>query len=220
MSEEAPPPPSDVITVRPGWPFRRPVFWLSAALLVVALSLFWLTRSPRPEPPVLGQVPTFSLEDQHGEAFPSEKLEKRIWVANFIFTRCPTICPPFTAKMAQIQRRGRFLGERLHLVSFTVDPEHDTPEKLLEYAATHKAAPETWSFLTGPRPELERVIIDGMKVHIQKGSEPDDLMGIGHGSYFVLVDTKMQIRGYYQHSEPASVDQLLRDARLIASLDR
>lgn len=196
---------------------KPPRLWGALAVLLALTGLgallLWPEGPPAAPPlPVLAKVPPFQLQDQRGQPFAGQGLEGRVWVANFIFTRCPTICPAFTARMGQLQQRGAALGEGLRLVSFTVDPEHDTPEKLLAYAEEHRADPRRWAFVTGPRKELERVILEGMKVHMQKGSEPDDLMSIGHGSYFVLVDARLQVRGYYAFDEPGVVERVLRDA--------
>lgn len=196
----------------------KPVFWLAFVLLVMALPIVRAVRTELPPPlPVLGTVPSFELTDQYGQPFGSKNLEGKIWVSNFVFTRCPTICPVWTKQMFQIQHRARNLGSYFHMVSFTVDPEHDTPDKLLAYAQANRVSPRAWSFLHGSREKLEDVIIDGMKVHMQKGSDPDDLMAIGHGSHFVLVDAKNQIRGYYRFEDPGSVDAILRDAALLGA---
>ncbi|MFZ5471506.1 MAG: SCO family protein [Myxococcota bacterium] len=195
----------------------RPWFWVLFVLLAGGIPIVRAVRVELPPPlPVLATVPRFQLTDQHGQTFDAQQLQGKVWVANFIFTRCPTICPLFTQQMGTIQHRGRNLGQYFHLVSFTVDPEHDTPEKLLAYAQTHRVSPRMWSFLTGSYEALKAVIVDGMKVHMQKGVDPDDLMSIGHGSHFVLVDAKMQVRGYYQFNDPGAVDKLLRDAGLLA----
>ncbi len=197
----------------------RPLFWALFVAVAMGVPIIRSVRTELPPPrPVYATVPDFELVDQYGQRFTKKNLEGQVWVANFIFTRCPTICPVFTQKMHTIQHRGRNLGQYFHLVSFTVDPEHDTPEKLLAYAQTHRASPRMWSFVTGKREELEKVVIDGMKVHMQRGSDPDDLMSIGHGSHFVLVDAKMQVRGYYRFDDPGAIDELLRDAGLIAAL--
>jgi len=189
----------------------RPLFW--AAFVAVGLSLPALkafTSHAPPPLPVLGVVPRFQFTDQTGQVFASDKqLAGRVWVANFIFTRCPSICPVFTKKMYEVQHGTRNLGDTLHLVSFTVDPEYDTPEVLFEYAKKNKASPRLWSFLTGSRADLQKTVVDGLKVHMSK--EGDDLMSIGHGGHFVLVDAKMQIRGYYDASDGDVVDRLLRD---------
>ena len=92
------------------------------------LGLLLLGSCTKREPlPVLGLVPSFQLTDQSGAAYSSKALEGQVWVANFVFTRCPTICPTFTAKMATIQKKT---GDDVRLVSFTVDPEFDTADKL------------------------------------------------------------------------------------------
>jgi protein SCO1/2 len=195
-----------------------PIFWALFVLVGVGVPTVRSMRVKLPPPlPVLATVPEFQLTDQNGESFDPEKLRGQVWVANFIFTRCPTICPLFTQKMQQIQHRGRGLGQYFHLVSFTVDPEHDTPEVLADYARKHRVSPRMWSFLTGPRHELQRIIVDGMKIHMERGADPDDLMSIGHGSHFVLVDTELRVRGYYQFNDPGAVDTLLRDAGLLAA---
>src|SRR3954469_15178601 len=104
------------------------VLWL--ALLGTGLSVYLHTRAAIPaEPslPVLYPVPSFTFTNENGEAFSSEQLRGKIWAANFIFTRCPSICPLFTKKMGEVQKGTASLGDRVHLVSFTVDPAYDTP---------------------------------------------------------------------------------------------
>lgn len=172
----------------------------------------------RPAPaaplPVLGTVPAFELIDQSAAPFASHTLDGKVWVANFIFTRCPTICPTFTAKMASIQKGTQSLGDAVQLVTFSVDPEFDTPEKLTEYATLHQAGPR-WRFLTGPRPAVEAVVVKGMMQAMVRGD--GSLMSIGHGSAFVLVDRKQAIRGFYRFSDEGSVDQVLLDAAVLAA---
>lgn len=167
--------------------------------------------------PVLGVVPEFELTDQHGQAFGSRQLRGRIWVANFIFTRCPTVCPTFSKKMFQIQHRGRNLGEALHLVSFTVDPEYDTPAVLADYAHEYRASARAWSFLTGPLQTVKTAVMDGLKVAMGNDDPAGGFMQIFHGEHFVLVDRDMQIRGYYRATEADAVDKVLQGAGLLAN---
>lgn len=196
----------------------KPFFWI--LFIVVGLSVP-IARTVQirlpPALPVLAKVPAFHLTDQYGKPFDSDFLRGKIWVANFIFTRCPTICPLFTDKMYKVQHRGRGLGEAFHLVSFSVDPEFDTPQTLLEYAQHHKVSPRLWTFLTGTREQLTDIVANGLKVQMTKEGPDDDLMSIGHGGHFVLVDGKMQVRGYYDSSAPEAVDSILRDAGLLAN---
>src|SRR5574342_75804 len=118
----------------------RPLFWV---ILVGAIAswpaVFTAMHPAPPPPPVLGTVPPFRLVDEHGRPFGTDELRGRVWAAGFIFTRCPTICPTVTRRMATIQRRTRSLVDQFHLVSFTVDPEYDTPERLAAYARSYKA---------------------------------------------------------------------------------
>jgi protein SCO1/2 len=194
-------------------------FWLVFILLGVGIPVARSVRVALPKPlPVMSTVPDFRFTDQNGEPFGSEQLRGRVWVANAIFTRCPSICTVSTQRMAEVQHRGRGLGEHFHLVSFSVDPEHDTPLKLLAYARSHRVSPRMWSFLTGNREELTRTLNEGLKIYMGKAAPPgDDLMDIGHGSHFVLVDSRMRVRGYYDLTDEGALDGLLRDAGLLAS---
>jgi len=179
------------------------------ALLVILL-VGAACAKPKPLP-VLGTVPPFELTSQAGLRWSSATLDGKPYVANFVFTRCPTICPTFTAKMASIQKKT---GDGLNLVSFSVDPEFDTPDKLAEYAKKYQAGPR-WTFLTGERAAVENIVIKGMMQTMVKGD--GSLMSIGHGSYFVLVDGKQQIRGFYRFNDDDSVEKVVRDANAISS---
>jgi protein SCO1 len=195
-----------------------PWFWLAFILvsMTVHITRAVLTNLPAPLP-VLGVVPDFEFTNQHGERYGSEQLRGKVWVANFIFTRCPTICPMSTTKMAGVQHRSRNLGEGFHLVSFSVDPEHDQPHVLQSFAQKYRASPRMWTFLTGDREKLRQTLVDGLKVHMTQGETPDDLMSIGHSAHFVLIDSQMRIRGYYDTNEAGMLDKIVRDAGLVAN---
>lgn len=167
------------------------------------------------EPPVLSTLPAFELTDAAGQPFGSRQLAGRPWVANFIFTRCPTICPAFTAKMADVQRRVTEDGIDAHLVSFSVDPHHDTPERLAAYAAKHGADPSRWTFLTGDPEAVRKAVVEGLKIAANPIEPEDDPAEIFHGSHFVLVDGEGRIRGYYDSNDADATKRLLADlARL------
>lgn len=199
----------------------RPAVWG----VLVALSFlvpFWL-RPRAPELPVLGEVPSLALTDQAGRPFTRASLEGRVTIANFIFTSCPTICPVLTGKMRGLVERTQ--GASLGFVSFSVDPDNDTPAVLAAYGQKHGADFARWSFVTGPREALEKAVVDGFKVGIDRtrraggggeggGAEPD-VWDIVHGEHFVLVDAAGRIRGYYR-AEPATMDALVRDATGLA----
>jgi protein SCO1/2 len=196
----------------------RPLVWLVVIALVAAWPVVWTlrTRIP-PSPPVLGALPAFRLTDQHGRPFGSQELAGRVWVASFIFTRCETVCPAVTRKMARIQDRTRNLEPALHLVSFSVDPEHDTPERLAEYARAHRASPRMWTFLTGPADAVRETVEKGLRVTMERDAGDPSPAAITHGSHLVLVDGEGRIRGYYDPETPAAMDRVVRDAALLAN---
>lgn len=206
-------------TVRARVPlFKRPALWVGLLGVVLAGLVTWRAVAPRPsakvELPVLSTVPAFEFVDQSGAPLSANGLRGKVWVANFIFTRCPNICPKFTAKMGTLQDRSGKEMPELQLVSFTVDPEHDTPEVLLAYGQKHHADFSRWRFARGERSALEKVIRDGMLQPMDPG-DGKDLNSVVHGSYFALVDAELRVRGVYRFSEPGAVDDVLRDAKLL-----
>ncbi len=166
-------------------------------------------------PPILGVAPDFALTDQSGEGIGPGWLRGKVWVANFIFTRCTTTCPRQTARMAKLAEglRGD-LADDVRLVSFSVDPGHDTPEVLRAYAETVRADGRIWSFLTGPREEIRRVGGSGFKLPIE-----DDAGALGgpiiHSPTFVLVDPVGRIRGYFDGLSPEGFADLERDLKAV-----
>ena len=131
-----------------------PFFWILSLsiLFIVPMGRTMALDAPHP-PEAISPFPPFTLTSEQGLPYGLDNLRGRVWVADFVFTSCPTVCPKLTLKMADIQHRGRNLGDAFHLVTFTVDPENDTPEKLAAYAKSYHANPQRWTFLTGP---LER----------------------------------------------------------------
>lgn len=194
----------------------RPSFWLLVVALGLAVPLLnQLRRKPEPPLPVLGTLPAFSLTDQEGHAFGANDLRGRVWVAGFIFTRCPTICPAITATMGRIQKRARGIEQDFRLVSFSVDPTYDTPARLGEYAARNRVSPRMWKFLTGPLDAVKSTVEEGLKIAMGTPAGENDFASLFHGTHFVLVDRELQIRGYYDSSAPDVEDKLLHDATML-----
>ncbi|MAE70282.1 MAG: photosynthetic protein synthase I [Gemmatimonadetes bacterium] len=194
---------------------------VAALLLALTLVTLWNLRGIRGREaplPELGPIHQFELTDQLGRESTAAELRGKVWIANFIFTRCPTICPALTRQMWEIQEKNRDLGDRLRLVSFSVDPDFDTPEVLREYARRHRADEAIWSFLTGPLEEIRRTVVEGFKMAM--GGKSEDSLSIFHGSHFILVDTEGRIRAYYDSSEEAVVDQVRRGARSLLAEER
>ena len=160
--------------------------------------------------PSLGAVSDFNLTDQTGASFASGPMLKgHVWVANFMFTNCPGPCPRMSSQMHQVQTA--LAGQDVRLVSMTVDPDRDTPEKLFRYAAFYSAQPGVWYFLTGPRETLNHLGQDVFKLNGVDGS-------LDHSTRFVLIDRKAQIRGYYLTSEPDAITRVIADAKALLRL--
>jgi protein SCO1/2 len=206
----------------PPGPLRLSPLWLAFAALALAVPMVpLLLAQPKVDLRDLGALPAFSLLDQDGNAFGAQDLAGKVWVADFIFTSCSDACPRLTARMRNLQDRLD-LGEPIGLLSITVDPERDTPQKLAEYARTSGARTRLWKFVTGPQAEVERTVVKGF--HIAMGRVPvepasaEALRGeafeILHGDRLVLVDGKGHLRGYYV-ADDAGLRQILRDARAL-----
>jgi protein SCO1/2 len=166
---------------------------------------------------VLGVVPPFELTAQDGRPFGSGDLAGRHRIASFIFTRCETVCPRVTAQLARVQGRTRSLDPALHLVSFSVDPDHDSPARLAEYARGHHAIPTMWTFVTGPTSAVQETVERGLRVSMGRDPADPSPAGISHGTHLVLVDGAARIRGYYDPDAAEAIDRLVRDAALLAN---
>lgn len=179
---------------------------------------------PRPQAalPILGQVPDFTLTDQHGRPFGGDDLRGKVWIANFIFTRCTGPCPVMTQRTSLLRHElatwPRWADIRL--VSFSVDPTNDTPAVLAEYAQRFEADDPQWRFLTGPRDTIWRLSQQGFYLGV--GDNPDDLdMPIFHSQKSALVDDLGRLRGHYNLLHQRERDQLLTDLqRLLDEQDQ
>jgi protein SCO1/2/putative membrane protein len=147
-----------------------------------------------------------------------DELADRVWVASFIFTRCKASCPRITAVNKGLQ--GRLAGSDVRLVSVTVDPEHDTPEVLAGYAEGFGADPERWLFLTGPKDELHRWIVEHFKLPARDSSGEEVEAGaeeVAHSSRLALVDRGNRVVGYFNADDPEEVKELVTRARRLDS---
>lgn len=226
MSSDTPPSraPSPRYLHRVGRAIARGVGKPRVWLLFLAVAGGWpiarAVLTPLPPPlPVYGTLPEFLLTDQFGEARGAGDLRGRVWVAGFVFTRCPTTCPVLTSTMLEIQRRAKHLGSSFRLVSISVDPARDTPEVLAAYARASHARQDSWSFLTGDPAAIRRLVVQDFKLALDDAA-PGSPEPILHSTRLVLVDQKLGIRGYYDSTDPAAIDVLLRDAGMLANRGR
>jgi cytochrome oxidase Cu insertion factor (SCO1/SenC/PrrC family) len=165
-------------------------------------------------PPILMDSPVFELTDQLNGRYGTNELAGHVWIVNFIFTTCTATCPQQTERFAAIQKYIRRWPdwERVRLVSITVDPEHDTPARLHEYAKQHQANNEYWKFLTGERSELVKISETGFKLPVTLG-KTDSSVPITHSARCILVDSNQKLRGYYDGLSEQDIRKLLEDVR-------
>jgi protein SCO1/2 len=197
--------------------------WLVFAAIALAIPGAVLVARGTPALPVLATLPDFTLTDQSGAPFGKQQMLGKVWMADFVFTTCPEACPRLTAKMRGLQDALTTAErEKIGLVSISVDPERDSPAVLKAYAAKFGAKEPLWRFLTGSQTEVERAVVEGFKIGVEKVPVPpaptaDDIHNsafeILHGEKFVLVDAFGRIRAYYDVGEQAGLDKLLSDAR-------
>lgn len=186
--------------------------WYSTALVSSAIvgtmcgALLLTGCADKPALPAYGVVPKFHFTDQTGAVFDSgSALDKKIWVADFVFTNCPGPCPRMSSQMHQVQT-ALTAEPDVRFVSFTVDPARDTPPVLAAYAQHFEATPGKWYFLTGEAADLNRMSRSVFMLGDVDGS-------LEHSTRFALIDRQSRIRGYYQSSEADAIPNLIADAK-------
>lgn len=156
------------------------------------------------------RIGNFSFQNQHGEIVTLDSVKGRVFVAEYFFTTCGTICPKMTEQMTRVQAAFRG-NEKVKILSFTVNPAYDTVEIMNAYAKKYDALPGQWHFLTGTKEDLYQLARTSF--FVLKPAEAANLGDVGsdfiHTNNFVLVDQQLRIRGYYDGTDPESVSQLI-----------
>jgi protein SCO1/2 len=207
----------DVHAAREAAVIKKPALWIAfgAFLLAIPVAVSLRARAQEKMLPRLGQVPSFSLVDQEGKPFQSAALLGRVWVANFIYTSCSTMCPKLSSTMADLARHLRNRGQErnVHLVSFTIDPERDTVARLKGYATGFGADPSVWTFATGSSDAIRDAVVKGFHIGVDKEKSDVEADGFAlvHGKSFILVDARGFIRGIYDAGDPGDMGRLRTD---------
>ena len=178
---------------------------LKLSVILGALVCLLVTGCSSRPLPVYGAVPAFHLTSQTGETFDRKSLDGKIWIADFIFTNCTTSCPRMSAQMVRVQSAVAEFPD-VRLVSFSVDPQRDTPQALAEYAARYHAQPGRWYFLTGDQKTLDALDRRSFMLGNVDGS-------LEHSTRFVLIDRQGKIRGYYGAAQDDPTPSLIVDIR-------
>lgn len=189
---------------------------LLIVLVALVIGELWTSReSGRPQLEKLaryGSAPAFSLIERSTNPVSTGDLRGKVWIVDFIYTRCKDTCPVQTALMAKLQAEFEHQPD-LQLVSITVDPRHDSPEVLSRYADSYGAKPERWLFLTGEPAEITQLVQEGFRLSaVPVGRETEDPV-IFHSSRFILIDRRGEIRGYYDSSDSKALGRLREHAQ-------
>ena len=193
------------------------------SLAFVFATTIWVIRQGKSKDsslPVYGTVEEFQLVNQENTVFNSQSLNGRVTVVNFIFTSCGGVCPLLTQQMAKIQDKTKDLGNRVQLVSISVDPDKDTPARLNEYGKLYGADYKRWVFLTGPIDTIRRVVVKGFMNAMSEGKQSEgpapDLFEITHGENFVIIDKEGNIRAFRQARGDRDVQGILKIVRQLS----
>jgi protein SCO1/2 len=182
-------------------------FLVAIGLIAGASKLFRSSeRRGYDETPAIGTVPDFHFATQDGKPLTRQDLLGKVWVIDFFFTRCPGPCPVMSSRLAEISKELK-KAKDVRLVSLSIDPEHDTPAVLNEYAAKVGADPDRWIFLTGPKNQVEEFTTKGM---LQALSNADPATPV-HSTRFLVIDRQGRIRSARKLDEPELVQKLLMD---------
>jgi cytochrome oxidase Cu insertion factor (SCO1/SenC/PrrC family) len=189
---------------------RKHIWLIGAVLLLLMITVMRPLLIRRPPPPeITGEVPTFTLVDQTGASFSREDMleHDKVWVIGFVFTRCATTCPAVSRAMIDFQdqlERSK-LADRVELLSVSVDPKHDTPTVLADYAESIGA---DWRFVTGSEAEIQHFVVDGFKLAVGESFEKEPgVIDIAHSTKLALVDRWGHVRGYYS-TDPEGLNEL------------
>ena len=195
----------------------RPLQWLVwgiLALVVAGITVLFvrqeLSRQVHPKLPVIGEVHEFQLTNQFGVPVSLQDLRGKVWVADIIFTRCPGPCAMMTRHMSALQAELP-KTDQLGFLSLTADPQFDQPPVLKKYGETFGADQTRWMFLTGPKVDLYRLAMAGLKLSV--GENPDE--GVKkmedlfiHSTRFVVLDRAGRLRAYVDGADPKCREQL------------
>jgi len=157
-------------------------------------------------------VPAFSFTDHHGKVFDSSMLDTSIYIAEFFFTSCKTICPDMNRNLQSVQNKYKNDPD-VKILSFTVDPETDSVPVLASYAKQHHAIDGKWFFLTGDQAKIFELARSGyFLAAVQNASGPEEF---SHSEQLVLVDRDKRIRGYYDGTDDLDVSRLMDEIKVL-----
>jgi len=161
---------------------------------------------------VFHTIPPFEFINQDGEIFTHEHLDGKLYLADFFFTTCPTICPKMTETMKRVHDEIQHLDD-VHLVSHTIDPYHDTPEVLKAYGIQKGANFAHWTFLTGNLDSIYAISEFGYMAYAKVA--PEEPGGYTHSGFLILVDKNKHIRAVYDGTRIEIAPEIVADIQIL-----
>lgn len=201
---------------------------LAPALVILFPVIFWLVlvrgHNNFRKLPVIGPfeisvngdtvyhtIPHFELTNQEGKIISDKSTEGNIYVANFFFSTCKTVCPKMNEQVHRVQEAFKDIKD-IHILTFTVDPDNDTVAALAEYAKKMNADNSKWWFLTGPKDSIYQLAREGFLVPASLGETANDFF---HSQDLILIDKEKRMRGIYDGTVPAEVDTLIDEIKVL-----
>lgn len=166
---------------------------------------------------IFPKIPAFSYLNQDSTLITSKSMKGKVWIANFFFTSCPSICPPMIAQMKRLNVTTQDLAGEVQFMSFSIDPKTDQPHVLRNYIKNNGIQTKNWQFFTGDEAKTHRLGVMHFMVHADK--DPMAAGGFAHSDGLVLVDREGYVRGVYRGTQTADVDKLNKDLRKLLQIE-
>ena len=166
---------------------------------------------------VFPKIPSFKYLDQDSNWLESKSIKGKIWIANFFFTSCPSICPPTMSQLKRLNVLTKDLKDEVEFLSFSIDPTTDKPHVLKKYATNNGINLSNWHLLTGNEKRTHQLGVDHFMVHADK--DPSAAGGFAHSDGVVLVDKEGYVRGIYNGMKTEQIDLLNKDLRKLLQIE-
>lgn len=206
---------------RPPWLLfiRRHIWVLAAVAGILTLTIIRpLIRHVPDPPPVEFVLPEYALVDHDEQPFTPETMRGKVWVAGFVFTTCPSSCPAVTRAMSDLRERFDKMDVDVEMVSFTVDPQHDTPAVLREYYEGIGVETDKWRFVTGEPAEVLSLVRKGFRLGVgdrEADEETGAAYDIAHSTKLALIGPHGGVRGFYGIEPDLGLDEIYHRAHHI-----
>jgi len=200
--------------------------YIGVAFIILIFGVYAIpkivNRFKTPEFVTIGQVPEFEFTNQRGTLISNSFYENKVYVVEFFFTTCPTICPKMNENMVKIQ--NKYYGNKdFGIASFSINPKHDTPQVLSDYAKSYGVTSKTWNFLTGDQDKIYKLANTGFTLFAGENSNAEG--GFEHSGMFALVDKQGMIRSrldefgnpiaFYDGLDPKGVQMIIEDIAIL-----